>query len=228
MDYTKFKLYRPQNIQQNDVICYNAKQPNNMTQPVKYRNFLVKAIDNDELTLVPITHSGPNPDKTKKSKAEIKKLNQNPLAMYNVKFPELMQNTLNKATGENETSYFNTVQMFKINKSELANTKLYYVTSFANFPAELKFISKEIHDEKCKIVDNNCDYINKTKNSYYTLDRVIKKEKAGEWITNETIKKMNIAPEIIFEQPQYPQTMHPIKNLNLQYSKPQTEQEFEL
>lgn len=227
MDYTKFKLYRPQNIQQNDVICYNAKQPNNITQPVKYRNFLVKAIDNDELTLVPITHSGPNPDKTKKSKAEIEKLNKNPLAMYNVKFPKLMQNALDKATGEDETSYFNTVQMFKINKSELAKTKLYYVTNFANFPTELKLINKEIYNEKCKIVDNNCDYINETKNSYYTPDHIIKKEKAGEWITDETVRKMNIAPEIIFENPKYPQTMHPIENLNLQYTKKEHNTEFE-
>lgn len=227
MDYTKFKLYRPQNIQQNDIICYNAKQPNNMTQPVKYRNFLVQAIDNDKLTLVPITHSGPNPDKTKKSKAEIEKLNKNPLAMYNVKFPKLMQNILDKATGEDETSYFNTVQMFKINKSELAKTKLYYVTSFASFPTELKLINKEIHDEQCKIADNNWDYINKTKNSYYTPDRIIKKEKAGEWVTNETVKKMNIAPEIIFEQSEYPQTMHPITNLNLQHNEHNYNQNFE-
>lgn len=222
-----FKQYSPKNIKLYHVIRYNAKQPTNLSMPNKYRNFLVLNIQNDKLTLVPITHSGPNPDITSKSQEEIDRINHDPMCMYNIKFDSQLQNKLNKTTNQSETSYFNIPQMFKINRKELAKTKLYYVTNFKEYQTELSALKISIRKQEQQIVNNSCAYDEAIKHGFYTPSYIHKQEYEGNWLADETVKKMSISPEIIFEQPQYPQTMHPIENLNLQYNKSQNEQEFE-
>ena len=222
-----FKQYSPQNIKQYHIIRYNAQQPTDLAMPNKYRNFLVLDIQNDKLKLVPITHSGPDPDITSKSQAEIDRINHDPMCMYNLKFSKNLQNKLNTATQQFETSYFNITQMFEINRTELAKTKIHYVTNFKEYPSDLTKLKQDIYKQKQKIINNNIEYDNATKHGIYTPSYIRKQERNGFWLADETVKKMNIAPEIIFSKPSYPQTMHPITNFNLQHSEQNYSQDFE-
>lgn len=223
----RFKQYSPKNIKLYHVIRYNAKQPTDFAMPSKYRDFLVLDIQNNKLTLVPITHSGPDPDITSKSQAEIDRINHDPMCMYNLKFSKNLQNKLNTATQQSETSYFNTTQMFEINRTELAKTKIHYVTNFKEYPSDLTKLKQDIYKQKQKIINNNIEYDNATKHGIYTPSYIRKQERNGFWLADETVKKMNIAPEIIFSEPSYPQTMHPITNFNLQHSEQNYSQDFE-
>ena len=222
-----FKQYSPKNIKLYHVIRYNAKQPTDFAMSSKYRDFLVLDIQNNKLTLVPITHSGPDPDTTSKSQAEIDRINHDPMCMYNLKFSKNLQNKLNIATQQSETSYFNVTQMFEINRTELAKTKIHYVANFKEYPSDLTKLRQNIYKQKQKIINNNIEYDNATKHGIYTPSYIRKQERNGFWLADETVKKMNIAPEIIFSEPSYPQTMHPIINLETQHSDHDYNQDFE-
>lgn len=222
-----FKQYSPQNIKPYHIIRYNAKQPTDLAMPNKYRNFLVLDIQNNKLKLVPITHSGPNPDVTSKTQEEIDRINCDPMCMYNIKFDSSLQNKLNRATNQSETSYFNVPQIFEIDRNELAKTKLYYVTNLKEYQNELSELKTKIRKQEQQIVNNSCAYDEAIKHGFYTSSYIREQEREGNWLTDETVKKMNIAPEVIFSKPEYPQTMHPIMNLNLQHNEPNYNQDFE-